>query len=816
MALQPEQKQLGYEQTLMHGRYTKELGQFAKSEAARLRVEREQKSKEDEFREYRDDTYCQKCKTKLVWIRDWTFSKIGEDWIFLFLLGMLMALLSFGLDYTIAKFQTAHIWVYRELAGHPFLQYLAWCFYPIIFVVFSAGFAHLVAPQAVGSGIPEMKTILRGVVLKEYLNFKTLIAKVVGLATSVGSGLPLGKEGPFVHIASIVSTLLSKFIVTFKGIYENESRNIEMLAAACAVGVSCNFAAPIGGVLFSIEVTSTYFAVRNYWRGFFGAVCGAFVFRLLAVWNQEEETITALFKTNFRVDFPFDPQELIAFSFIGVVCGFGGALFVYLHRKIVDFNRKHKQFTRFLQKNRFIYPTLVALFITSITFPLGLGQFMAAELTQKDQIDELFSNTTWVVREKVDIIPDPATYWENPNVFVTLVSFIVMQFWMVALAITLPVPAGVFMPVFIIGAAFGRLVGESMSAWFPDGISNGHLLNKIVPGGYAVVGAAALSGSVTHTISTSVIVFELTGQITHILPVMIAVLIANAISQLLQPSIYDSIIQIKRLPYLPDISSSGPRIHNTYVEDIMVRGVKFISWLSCYQDLRDLLDTSNLNSFPLVDAPESMILLGSVQRAELEYLLDKKLGRLARIQYTENKRKQAAADSGRLPSQTITPPSRFTIVSYHSNEGNEPNLIIPISENPNGSISSRKSSVADLDDMTPEEQAEWEAAVLKEQIDFSDSQIDPAPFQLVERTSLHKVHSLFSLLGLNHAYVTTLGRLVGVVALKEIRRAVEHTNFYKNQRPPVVRTPSTPSISPEPTNRNGSRPQFNLLVDEAT
>ena len=42
------------------------------------------------------------------------------------------------------------------------------------------------------------------------------------------------------------------------------------------------------GVLFSIEVTSTYFAVRNYWRGFFAAVCGALVFRLLAVFDQEE------------------------------------------------------------------------------------------------------------------------------------------------------------------------------------------------------------------------------------------------------------------------------------------------------------------------------------------------------------------------------------------------------------------------------------------------------------------------------------------------------------------------------------------------
>ena len=44
----------------------------------------------------------------------------------------------------------------------------------------------------------------------------------------------------------------------------------------------------VAGVLFSIEVTTVYFAVRNYWRGFFAAVCGATVFRLLAVWFQKQ------------------------------------------------------------------------------------------------------------------------------------------------------------------------------------------------------------------------------------------------------------------------------------------------------------------------------------------------------------------------------------------------------------------------------------------------------------------------------------------------------------------------------------------------
>lgn len=52
-----------------------------------------------------------------------------------------------------------------------------------------------VSPSPVsGSGIPELKTILRGVVLKEYLTLKAFIAKVIGLTAALGSGMPVGKE----------------------------------------------------------------------------------------------------------------------------------------------------------------------------------------------------------------------------------------------------------------------------------------------------------------------------------------------------------------------------------------------------------------------------------------------------------------------------------------------------------------------------------------------------------------------------------------------------------------------------------------------
>ena len=85
-----------------------------------------------------------------------------------------------------------------------------------------------------------------------------------------------------------------------------------------------------------------------------------------------------------------------------------------------------------------------------------------------------------------------------------------LQFWMSIVAITLPVPAGAFIPVFTLGAAIGRLVGEVLATWFPDGIHPDYQI-PIIPGSYAVVGAAAFAGAATHTISTTVIVSELTG-----------------------------------------------------------------------------------------------------------------------------------------------------------------------------------------------------------------------------------------------------------------------------------------------------------------
>ncbi|XP_072747845.1 chloride channel protein 2 isoform X3 [Anoplolepis gracilipes] len=878
----------------MYGRYTKDLGEYAKEEARRLKYHdkarrKYDKTRAEDLRKSRRGPVCRKLLALLAFAWKHTGARLGEDWVFLALLGIIMALISYAMDRGISMCNNARIWLYQDLTTHPALKYLAWVSMPVCLILFSAGFVHIVAPQSIGSGIPEMKTILRGVALKEYLTFRTLVAKVIGLTATLGSGLPLGKEGPFVHIASIVATLLSKLVTSFQGIYENESRNCEMLAAACAVGVASCFAAPIGGVLFSIEVTTVYFAVRNYWRGFFAAVCGATMFRLLAIWFQREETITAMFATSFTMDFPFDPQELFVFALIGVGSGLLGAFYVWLHRQYVIFMRKNKSMNSFLQKNRFLYPGIVSLLVSSVSFPLGLGQFMAGDQNTHDQVHGLFTNFTWTQAnlgvEEMNIVK----HWSTPytDVFSGLLSFVLVTFIFSIISSTVPVPSGIFIPVFKIGAALGRAVGEAMALWFPTGVRYGGIITPIIPGGYATVGAAAFSGAVTHTISVSVIIFEMTGQITHIVPIMIAVLISNAIAALLQPSIYDSIILIKKLPYLPDLLPSSSGMYNVYVEDFMIRDVKYIWHGISYQKLKEILkENRKLRGFPLVDNPDSMILLGSIQRLQLIKLIEKHIGRERRLQVAQKWHKEAEERAReemerQLREQERTRrPSRFEVIpapdilkmqrqsvndltmssnngggpdhhTYHSPIfGSQPKKSILKKTNsftlkgfsplvspavtPYTTVTGAESRIRlafeaifrksatlqDVDpdpelgstrrsdsqevinvpphtpmlapspatskkvqlprerviDMSPEDQKRWEETEMALEVDFSRCHIDPAPFQLVERTSLLKVHSLFSMVGVNHAYVTAIGRLVGVVALKELRKSIEDAN----------------------------------------
>ncbi|TRY92218.1 hypothetical protein DNTS_023795 [Danionella cerebrum] len=732
-----------------------------------------------------DLSSSKKCGAWLSHLQRLFASFIGADWIFLMILGFVMAVISFVMDIFVFLFTDGHRWIYFLADYHVLLQYVAWILYSMILMCFAAGFANIVSPQAVGSGIPEMKTALRGVVLYEYLTFRTLVSKIISLICVLGSELPVGKEGPFVHIGGMCAALLCKFMALFSNIYKNEARNKEMLTVGCAVGIGCCFASPIGGVLFSLEVTSMFYVARNYWRAFVSATFGALVFRLLPVWHHEEETIVALYPTKYEMNFPFDLRELPVFAAMGIVCGLGGALFVYIYGKITLFVKRQKASKSFLMRNPFLYSALTSVLISTLTFPPGFGQFMAGKLTQRDSLISFFDTRTWSNNSIVlDFHPDDhLAAWKHPqaNVFVVLTVFVVMKFWMSALSITLPIPCGSFVPIFVIGAGFGRLIGEVMATLFPEGIATDGHIYPIVPGAYAVVGAAALTAGVTHTLSTGVIMMELTGQITHSLPILVAVILANIVSQNLQPSIYDTVIKIKRLPYLPLLNWGEREKSNVQVEDFMKKDVCYLSLNASYRDLCSILSSTKHKILPLVKSEESMLLLGSVEREDLLKLLKiqsqslrdgaHSLSARRRVSFqtsSEGSSASALLSQSKPLKSALKKDDQEELSNFYDSGTSFKKFFCA---QPDIEAMEDNSNVED--DETLQEVKGWEELQLDEQVNFNACKIDPAPFQLVERTSLHKAHCMFSVVNLDFAFITSVGRLVGVFSLKELRQAIE-------------------------------------------
>lgn len=96
---------------------------------------------------------------------------------------------------------------------------------------------------------------------------------------------------------------------------------------------------------------------------------------------------------------------------------------------------------------------------------------------------------------------------------------------------------------------------------------------------------------------------------------MIATLISCAVATLLQPSIFDSIIVLKKLPYLPDLSLTAIGMYSCTVGDFMLSDIVYISKDMSYKQIEDVLrNNKELYSIPLVDGQNTMLLLGTAQR----------------------------------------------------------------------------------------------------------------------------------------------------------------------------------------------------------
>ncbi|KRY19451.1 Chloride channel protein 2 [Trichinella patagoniensis] len=724
---------------------------------------------------------------------------INNDWIILIVLGASVAVLSFAVDVAVSALNKARLHLYRTAAETNIFAGIASWVLPIVgMVILSMIISQRISPYAAGSGISEIKTILRGVVLKEYLTLKTLISKLIGLTVVLPSGLPIGKEGPFVHIGGIIATLWCKLFASVSHDDKNQNYYVEMVAAGCAVGVTCTFGSPIGGVLFSIEVTSVHFALRNYWRGFFSAVFSAIVFQLLGILTSNYDSVKTFSPTEFSLNSPYALQELLAYAILGILCGLFGALFVIWHKHVCVFITRKKFMKTMKEKCQYIYPLTVATLVSAITFPEAGGSVTKSLITSKNILDELFSNFTWSEAPENNYQLKIISQWSNENfsVYYALLFFILYTFIMSGICITLPVACGMFTPVLLIGAAFGRLFGELLVIYLPNVSSL-----KIVPGSYALVGAAAFSGAATQTVSTAVIVFELTGQIVYMVPVLLGVALSIVIATYMYPSIYDVGIYLKRLPFLPNLLPTSSAVHKVCVRDFMLSDLKYLTLQSTYKEIKELLDSEKkIRTFPLVDNRESFVLIGTVERRDLDLMIEQRL-------CDEERRKVARHCKLKRKFNCLNTTEHFktgTASFAKRDETDDGGKSVKILIDPVrclsccNKIAARKkkaqskyyefSSDVALSQKQPSDFGKYHILILKREQweeermsavpNYKNLAIDYAPFQLVHTTTLFRAHAVFSLLSLQRAYITDRGRLVGIVNLENLREAVESARLF--------------------------------------
>jgi len=510
----------------------------------------------------------------------------------------------------------------------------------------------------------------------------------------------------------------------------------QVLAAACAAGVSATFGAPVGGVLFSIEVTSTYYSISHLWKAMFTSVCGALLFRVTRVYGS-----LALFRlTDFSVQDTdaglsavLYTGEIYAFALLGLLCGLLGAAFVHATSSLVQLVRQlrasiktarppptlmhdssqlsschaavalqpgsllsasggmtatsgaaltpdvpgtfialsalaaevatldslpspqassvpsHVYIDRWsfrpsrkklvaesgssssgtnsvggcgeccdrlrmehtactakcvfvMLLSRYGYTIVVAFTSAMLTFPFG---FFGS--SPEDVINELFGAAPI----------DFNARWANPSLLINLSIYTVCKFAFTVVAVGCPISCGVFTPVFLIGAAAGRAFGEALNAMLAAEL-------QITAGAYAVVGAAAMAAGVTRTISCAVMVFELTGQLNHMLPVLVAVLGAYGVGNIFNQSIYDTMLDLNNLPYLrpPDLASENQQ-HCAH--DVMDTAVVGLTCTCSYLDVHLLLLASEDAEFAIVDNLYARHLLGTVRRSTLAKLLHRRM-----------------------------------------------------------------------------------------------------------------------------------------------------------------------------------------------
>lgn len=309
---------------------------------------------------------------------------------------------------------------------------------------------------------------------------KAGIASLFASLITLSSGGSTGREGPVVHMAGVISTWVSNRI------HADGITGRDLLGCAVAAAVSASFNAPIAGALFALEVVLRHFAVHAFAPIVIASVAGTVINRL-EYGDVTEFTLETPGSLQFYVELP-------AFLILGLICGLVSLL---LMRSIFFAEDIGTHVQNRLSLPRWLRPAVsgAMLGLLAIWFPHIIG--VGYETTIRALTGDL--------------------------VLTTAIAFAVIKTVAVAITMGGRMGGGVFSPSLMIGALTGLAFGLIATGLLPE-VSGTHTL-------YAFAGMGAVAAAVLGApISTTLIVFELTGDWQIGLAVMVSVSMSTALA----------------------------------------------------------------------------------------------------------------------------------------------------------------------------------------------------------------------------------------------------------------------------------------------
>ncbi|PNW78323.1 hypothetical protein CHLRE_09g402051v5 [Chlamydomonas reinhardtii] len=223
------------------------------------------------------------------WLARQPHRRSWDRWVMMGSIGVATGLVAHGLYVLISFFAGFKYGVTRWLLGHTNVG-VAWLFNVVVSVGLVAASSAAVigwAPEAQGSGVPEVMAYLNGCMLPKLFNVATLGVKWLSCGLVVASGLPVGPEGPLIHIGAAIGAALSQGHSTTMGFttqlfrrFRNPKDKRDFVTAGVSVGVAAAFNAPIGGLLFAFEEVASFWQQRLGWQVFYACMCSVLTLNL--------------------------------------------------------------------------------------------------------------------------------------------------------------------------------------------------------------------------------------------------------------------------------------------------------------------------------------------------------------------------------------------------------------------------------------------------------------------------------------------------------------------------------------------------------